>query len=144
MSVSKPDFLIHFAAHSDAAKEKYEKVAAISAFENITDGDEAALRAAIARQPVSVAVRANCDSFRNYGGGVLDDDCGGGENQIDHAVLAVGYNPTALPPYYIVKNSWGANWGMLGHGWLQAAQNGASCKLLAAHWHCHRPPRPPR
>ncbi len=90
----------------DAAKEKYEKVAAISAFENITDGDEAALRAAIARQPVSVAVRANCDSFRNYGGGVLDDDCGGGEQQIDHAILAVGFDTSASTPYYIVKNSW--------------------------------------
>lgn len=99
----------------DDAKEKYEKVAAISAFGNITDGDEPGLQTALARQPVSVAVRANCDSFKNYGGGVLDDDCGGGEQQIDHAILAVGYNLSAPTPYYIVKNSWGSSWGEGGY-----------------------------
>ena len=92
----------------DAAKEKFEKVAAISAYKNISDGDEEGLRRALVQQPVSIGVRANCDAFMHYGGGVLDEDCGGGERQIDHAILAVGYNLTAKTPYYIVKNSWGS------------------------------------
>ena len=77
----------------DAAKEKLEKVAAISGFKNITDGDESMLQRALAQQPVSVGVRANCDAFRNYGGGVLDEDCGGGERE-SIAILAVRYNLT--------------------------------------------------
>lgn len=35
--------------------------------------------------------------------------------QINHAVLVVGYDTTASPPYWIVKNSWGRWAG--GHGW---------------------------
>jgi C1A family cysteine protease len=97
------------------AKEKFEKVASISRFHNVTDGDEVGLRSALVQQPVSVAVRANCGSFRYYGGGVLDSDCGGGEQAIDHAILAVGYNLTAKTPYYIVKNSWGESWGESGY-----------------------------
>ena len=77
-------------------------------YTNVTKNDEAALRNAIAVQPVSVSIDAQCDAFMNYGGGVLDADCGG---RIDHSVLAVGYDTGAKTPYYIVKNSWGEGWG---------------------------------
>ena len=97
----------------DAAKEKYEKVAMIESCSNITADDEKAFRAALAITPVSVGINAQCDSFMNYGGGVLSDDCGGGKNQIDHAVLAVGYD--TKDDYWIIKNSWGKEWGMDGY-----------------------------
>merc|ERR1712083_901189 len=32
-----------------------------------------------------------------------------------HAILVVGYNKTAPEPYWIVKNSWGKNWGQDGY-----------------------------
>ena len=51
--------------------------------------DEAALVAALQRQPVSVAVNAHFKGFMNYKAGVLDtDEC---DDTVDHAVLAVGY-----------------------------------------------------
>ena len=107
----------------NAAKEKYEKVAMIESCSNITADDEQALRAALAITPVSVGINAQCDSFMNYGGGVLSDDCGGGKNQIDHAVLAVGYDQADASPYYIVKNSWGNSWGEDGYVRMKMGSN---------------------
>ena len=99
----------------DAAKEKLEKVASILSYSNVTENDETDLRRALVQQPVSVSINARCDAFMNYGGGVLDDDCGGGVHQIDHSVLAVGYDTSAKDPYYIVKNSWSEDWGENGY-----------------------------
>jgi hypothetical protein len=56
---------------------------------------EAALKAAVATQPVSVAVAAGAWQF--YSGGVLDASC---EEQIDHGVLAVSLGAGALHSYY--------------------------------------------
>ena len=107
----------------NAAKEKLEKVASIISYSNVTANDEADLRRALVQQPVSVSINAQCSSFMNYGGGVLDDDCGGGVEQIDHSVLAVGYDTTAKNPYYIVKNSWGDSWGENGYVRMQIGEN---------------------
>jgi C1A family cysteine protease len=35
--------------------------------------------------------------------------CGTAE---DHAVLLTGYNSSANPPYWNIKNSWGTGWGI--------------------------------
>lgn len=74
-----------------------------------TEGD---LEAAVAQQPVSVAIEADTDVFQHYTGGVLAaDSCG---QKLDHAVLAVGYgvekSGTELK-YWRVKNSWATTWG---------------------------------
>jgi len=73
------------------------------------------MKAAVAQQPVSIAIEADQDSFQFYSSGVLTADCG---DALDHGVLVVGYNSTSTPPYYIVKNSWGADWGLSGYIYL--------------------------
>jgi hypothetical protein len=66
---------------------------------------------ALTHQPVSISIRAENPIFRSYTGGIIDgDDCG---VTIDHAVLLVGYNENEN--YWIVKNSWGPDWGESGY-----------------------------
>lgn len=69
---------------------------------------------ALTHQPVAISIRAENDSFRSYKGGIIDvqDDCG---TYIDHAVLLVGY--VKADNAWIVKNSWGPNWGE--HGYVR-------------------------
>jgi len=67
------------------------------------------LKAALNKQPVSVAVEADKAVFQHYTSGIITGtSCG---TSLDHGVLAVGY----ADDYYIVKNSWGATWGDKGY-----------------------------
>ena len=66
--------------------------------------------AAIDKGPVSVSVEADKTVFQHYKSGVLTGpECG---TRLDHAVVAVGYGSD----YYIVRNSWGPDWG--DHGYI--------------------------
>lgn len=71
------------------------------------------LEAAVARQPVSVAIEADQPAFQHYKSGVLTDDACG--QTLDHAVLAVGYGTDKGQKYWKVKNSWSATWGEAGY-----------------------------
>jgi hypothetical protein len=46
------------------------------------------LKAALVKQPVSVAIEADQSAFQTYTSGVLTKGCG---TNLDHGVLAVGY-----------------------------------------------------
>jgi KDEL-tailed cysteine endopeptidase len=77
------------------AKRRKRRVVSIDGFEDVPPEDEVALKKAVSRQPVSVAIEADQRSFQLYGGGVYDsEDCG---DQLDHGVLAVGYGSDAVP-----------------------------------------------
>merc|ERR1712203_752941 len=70
--------------------------------------------------PVSVAIEADQMSFQGYSGGVLTGNCG---TQLDHGVLAVGFGEESGTPYWKVKNSWGASWGMNGYVLIERGDN---------------------
>jgi len=89
--------------------------ATITSFTDVTPSDNDALRAAVAQQPISIAIEADQDGFQFYSSGVFSGDCG---NALDHGVLVVGYNQTSTPNYWIVKNSWAAIWGDAGYIYL--------------------------
>lgn len=92
---------------------------------NITALDEDALTEAIFRHgPVSVAFQVD-NSFRAYAGGVFNSvSCKSGTQDVNHAVLAVGYgvDPNNIP-YYIIKNSWGSGWGENGYFRMRRGAN---------------------
>jgi C1A family cysteine protease len=87
-------------------------VATISRFSNVQTNSETALMIAIAQQPVSVAIEADQHLFQFYSSGILTTKCGG---VLNHGVLVVGYGTLNNIDYWIVKNSWGEDWGMNGY-----------------------------
>jgi len=100
-----------YTAQDGTCAEDASKLAAtIGGFTDVTSGDENALLQAVNVGPVSVAIEADQSCFQFYSGGVLSDpSCG---TQLDHGVLAVGYNTLSGQDYWIVKNSWGQSWGV--------------------------------
>ncbi len=84
-------------------------------YTRIEKHSETDLQAAIATVgPIAVSIDASQGSFQFYSGGVYDEpNCS--TKRLDHAVLAVGYGTLNSTDYYIVKNSWGVNWGIQGY-----------------------------
>lgn len=106
----------------------------VKSFVDVPPGDSNALLAAIAMQPISIALDAGTTPFQFYKSGVLDDDKCGKRGAIDHGVLAVGYGTDleTQTPYWLVKNSWGDSWGE--SGYLKIARNSTNefgmCSIL--------------
>jgi len=92
---------------------------------DVPSKDEKALKAAVSKQPVSVAIEADKSAFQLYAGGVLDNPACG--TQLDHGVLVVGYGTDDGKDYWKVKNSWGATWGE--KGYLRMVRNKNQCGI---------------
>lgn len=85
----------------------------IDGHEDVPENDEDALLKAVANQPVSVAIDAGGQDFQFYSEGVFTGECG---TELNHGVAAVGYGTTLDgTKYWIVKNSWGEEWGEKGY-----------------------------
>ncbi|KAJ3678419.1 hypothetical protein LUZ60_002222 [Juncus effusus] len=101
---------------------KNSKVVSIDGYKDVKVNDELALKKAVAGQPVSVAIEASGREFQLYKSGVFTARCG---TDLDHGVAAVGYGTENGVDYWIVRNSWGPNWGEEGYIRLQRNVGGA-------------------
>ena len=102
------------ALRDECRKDECNSVINITDYKNIYP-NEMVLKRAVAQQPVSVAIQANLSSFHFYSKGIYNDpNCG---DQLDHGVLIVGYgsDDELNMDYWIVKNSWGNDWGENGY-----------------------------
>ncbi|KAL9297798.1 hypothetical protein ACSQ67_023694 [Phaseolus vulgaris] len=98
--------------------------ATITGYEDVPVNNEKALQKAVANQPVSVAIDASGSDFQFYKSGVFTGSCG---TELDHGVTAVGYGVSDDGKYWLVKNSWGTEWGEEGYIRMQrgvAAEEG--------------------
>ncbi|KAI3440798.1 Pept_C1 domain-containing protein [Psidium guajava] len=94
-------------------KSESNRVVIIKGYEDVSANSEGALLKALANQPVSEAIDAGGFQFQFFSKGVFTGACG---TDLDHGVTAVGYGTSEDgTKYWLVKNSWGEEWGEEGY-----------------------------
>ncbi|KAL3514454.1 hypothetical protein ACH5RR_027171 [Cinchona calisaya] len=91
---------------------KNAKVVKIDEYEDLYSGNETLLKTAVANQPVSVAIEGSGRDFQLYSKGIFTGKCG---TSLDHGANVVGYGSENGKDYWIVRNSWGTEWGENGY-----------------------------
>ncbi|KAF2070206.1 hypothetical protein CYY_008467, partial [Polysphondylium violaceum] len=107
------------------------KHAPISRYDMIPQHNENNLADVVAfHGPVSVAYDASTREFMYYTKGIyFSESCD--QNRVTHAVVAVGYGTENGVDYWILKNSWGADWGE--KGFFRMKRNtGDKCGIATA------------
>lgn len=88
---------------------------------SFVDAEDELLIALATHGPVAAAV--NALSWQNYLGGVIQYHCDGSFNNLNHAVQIIGYDKSVAVPHYIIKNSWGSNFGDKGYMYIGIGNN---------------------
>jgi len=65
--------------------------------------------------PLSACVQVT-NAFQSYKSGVFDEFAKVGEDQVNHAIVIVGWDDQKKA--FLVKNSWGTQWGENGYVWV--------------------------
>lgn len=145
---TEEDYKYHATQGECNKARKNRHVVTIDAYADVEPNNPEELLAAVARQPIAIAIQANQLSFQLYSGGVLTSNCG---TQLDHGVLITGYGTENGTDYWEIKNSWGPYWGQ--SGYIKIARNMTAgspgqCGVAAMPSYPIKnnpnPPRPPR
>jgi len=106
--------------------------AKITSFVDLPMAREDLLTSAANLGPVAVAIEADTEVFQFYESGVFNDPtCG---TNLDHAVLLVGYGTDSRAgSYWIIKNSWSAQWGDRGYIRLSKGNNMCGVALMPSY-----------
>jgi len=118
-----------YVARDQSCRTRVPRAAAIPGFVKLPENNYTALLAAVATMgPVAINVAAS--SWSGYSSGVYT--CAQDETDINHVVQLVGYGTdSSLGDYWLVRNSWGPNWGENGYIRIQRHSDGDMSKWCA-------------
>ncbi|KAG5381906.1 hypothetical protein IGI04_033376 [Brassica rapa subsp. trilocularis] len=129
-----------------ATKDNYASVAeerackfrpedlSVNVLDSVTAGSEDELKHAVGLvRPVTVTFAVPHD-FLYYKEGVFtDSSCDLFTNRTGHAGLVVGYGVENSIPYWLVKNSWGSDWGENGYFKIERGKNMCGIESCASY-----------
>ena len=91
-----------------------ESVFSLSGVYQLPQGNYTEILEIVNFKPIIVMVDASSFEFQHYSSGVFrHSTCD--PTHLNHAMLLIGYDTTAPEPFYILKNSWGQEWGETGY-----------------------------
>ena len=105
---------------------KSKGVGNVSKLIDVRPMDAGQLKFALTKGPVAVYIEADKMAFQAYQGGIIAGGCG---QSVDDVVLAVGYGVENGNDFFIIKNSWGSQWGASGYAKISATQENV-CGIL--------------
>ncbi|XP_038189296.1 procathepsin L-like [Arvicola amphibius] len=105
--------------------------AKVMGFVKVLPSEYVLMKAVATVGPISVGIDTKHHSFQFYRGGMYyEPRCS--SSKLDHAVLVVGYGEESDgKKYWLVKNSWGAGWGM--NGYIKMARDRNNNCGIATH-----------
>jgi len=121
-----------YEAVDDTCRFKPDSVVAmISNWTMLSEDEDQIAAYLVANGPVSIA--ADAETWQFYTGGVFRAPCG---TALDHGILIVGYGSKKdieqrMVNYWIIKNSWGADWGEQGYILLERGVGKCGVNLFA-------------
>lgn len=100
------------AEDGDCQLEDKTKVVQIDGYYEVTKNDEKVLQKSVSDQIISVSIKANSTEFKLYTSGIFNGKCG---DELDHSINIIGYGSEDNVDYWLVRNSWGTEWGEDGY-----------------------------
>lgn len=108
--------------------EEKPHAGALSDYENVMHFDEDDLEAKLQTGPVGSMIDATPVTFQLYSGGIFDDEvCS--ETVLTHGVCVVGFGSENGVKYWIVRNSYGAQWGE--DGYIRMIRKNNQCGIAS-------------
>ncbi|PSN35919.1 hypothetical protein C0J52_07159 [Blattella germanica] len=101
--------------------EKGIQIAANYTCAHLVGSEDTILKLLAHHGPVAVSV--NAVNWQYYLGGIIQYHCDGGIQHTNHAVQIVGYDRSPPIPHYIVRNSWGPEFGDKGYLYIAIGSN---------------------
>ncbi|UYV63837.1 hypothetical protein LAZ67_2005786 [Cordylochernes scorpioides] len=126
--IESSDDYSYWSMHLWCRHKKRLDVAHVKGYTWIPEGDEEALKKAVATiGPIAVALNAKME-LQYYRSGVYSSShCPGDRESLNHGVLIVGYGEENGVPYWLIKNSWGKWWGQ--RGYMKLKRNVNMCGI---------------
>lgn len=118
-----PDSIYRYVGSINRCKfQKSKVVAKVAGYVNLPIDEDVLMEAVDTIGPIAVGIDADHTSFTLYKGGIYFESSCSSDN-LNHAVLVVGYGTDNGKDYWLIKNSWGTAWGEDGYGRIARNRN---------------------